>query len=147
MRCGWRSAPSRQRQAGEEENPHGNVDRSQSRPEKNVLDRPVRAPAFRSRPAADRTRHHRARLHRAGSGRRRSPDRFRAEPDRSRRGGASPMILGGKTAVVYGAGGAVGGAVAGAFAAEGAKVFLAGRSEAPLAAVATAIAAKGGRAE
>jgi NADP-dependent 3-hydroxy acid dehydrogenase YdfG len=37
-------------------------------------------------------------------------------------------VLEKKTAVVYGAGGAVGGAVARAFAREGARVFLTGRS-------------------
>jgi NAD(P)-dependent dehydrogenase (short-subunit alcohol dehydrogenase family) len=37
------------------------------------------------------------------------------------------MLLEGKVAVVYGAGGAIGGAVAGAFASEGAQVFAAGR--------------------
>ena len=38
------------------------------------------------------------------------------------------MLLEKKTAVIYGAGGAVGGAVARAFAREGAKVFLTGRT-------------------
>jgi len=57
------------------------------------------------------------------------------------------MMLSGKNAVVYGAGGAVGGAVARAFAAEDARVFLAGRTTARLAAVAAEIAAAGGRAE
>ncbi|MET3493155.1 SDR family NAD(P)-dependent oxidoreductase [Variovorax boronicumulans] len=52
-----------------------------------------------------------------------------------------------KRAVVHGAGGAIGGAVARAFAAAGAKVFLAGRTRARLAAVAQAIAAGGGSAE
>ncbi|HWA19688.1 MAG TPA: SDR family oxidoreductase, partial [Devosia sp.] len=50
-------------------------------------------------------------------------------------------------AVVYGGGGAVGGAVAKAFAREGARVFLAGRTAAPLEAVAHEIAAAGGTAE
>ena len=36
------------------------------------------------------------------------------------------MMLSGKVAVIYGAGGAIGGAVARAFAAEGARVFLTG---------------------
>ena len=35
-----------------------------------------------------------------------------------------------KTAIVYGAGGAIGSAVASAFAREGARVFLAGRARA-----------------
>ena len=40
------------------------------------------------------------------------------------------MILKGKVALIYGAGGAIGGAIARAFAAEGARVFLTGRSRA-----------------
>jgi 3-oxoacyl-[acyl-carrier protein] reductase len=54
------------------------------------------------------------------------------------------MLLENKNAVVYGAGGAVGGAVARAFAREGARVFLAGRTLATLDKVAEAIAAAGG---
>jgi len=57
------------------------------------------------------------------------------------------MLLENKNAVIYGAGGAVGGAVARAFASEGARVFLAGRTEAKLAAVAADIVASGGRSE
>ena len=57
------------------------------------------------------------------------------------------MLLKGKSAIVYGAGGAVGGAVAKAYAREGALVFLAGRTAAKLDAVATEITAAGGRAE
>ena len=57
------------------------------------------------------------------------------------------MLLEDKRAVVYGAGGAVGGAVARAFAREGAKVFLTGRSMAKLEAVAEEIAAAGGQSE
>lgn len=56
------------------------------------------------------------------------------------------MLLKNKTAVVYGAGGAVGGAVARAFAREGANIFLAGRTRARLEAVAGDIAAGGGTA-
>jgi NAD(P)-dependent dehydrogenase (short-subunit alcohol dehydrogenase family) len=41
------------------------------------------------------------------------------------------MMLKDKVAVIYGAGGAIGGAVARAFRAEGAKVFLTGRSLRP----------------
>lgn len=52
-----------------------------------------------------------------------------------------------KNAVIYGAGGAIGGAVARAFAREGAKVFLAGRTLATLDAVASEIVATGGTAE
>ena len=50
------------------------------------------------------------------------------------------MILEGKVAVIYGAGGAVGGAVACAFAREGAKLFLTGRTRAPVEAVSKRIA-------
>lgn len=57
------------------------------------------------------------------------------------------MLLKDKVAVIYGAGGAVGGATARAFAREGATVFLAGRTEAKLAAVAKDIAAAGGWAQ
>jgi DNA-directed RNA polymerase specialized sigma24 family protein len=51
-------------------------------------------------------------------------------------GNPMEMLLENKTAVIYGAGGAIGGAVARAFAREGARVFLAGRTLAPLDAVA-----------
>ena len=57
------------------------------------------------------------------------------------------MLLTNKNAVVYGGGGAIGGAVARAFASEGARVFLAGRSRAKLDAVVQDISAAGGRAE
>jgi 7-alpha-hydroxysteroid dehydrogenase len=57
------------------------------------------------------------------------------------------MLLRDRTAIVYGGSGAVGGAVAKAFAREGARVFLAARSDEGLDAVAAAIRAKGGRAE
>jgi NAD(P)-dependent dehydrogenase (short-subunit alcohol dehydrogenase family) len=56
-------------------------------------------------------------------------------------------ILKGKHAVVFGAGGSIGSAVAKAFAAEGARVFLAGRTKASLEAVAEQIRAVGGEAE
>ncbi|KAJ8145009.1 hypothetical protein OY671_001901 [Metschnikowia pulcherrima] len=52
-----------------------------------------------------------------------------------------------RVAVVYGVGGAIGGAVARTFAREGARVFLAGRTQGHLDAVARDIAAAGGRAE
>jgi 3-oxoacyl-[acyl-carrier protein] reductase len=55
------------------------------------------------------------------------------------------MLLENKNAVVYRAGGAVGGAVARAFAREGAKVFLAGRTIAKLDALAKEITAAGGK--
>ena len=57
------------------------------------------------------------------------------------------MLLQGKSAIVYGGGGAVGGAVSRAFAREGARVFLAGRTAATLETVAAAIRAAGGAAE
>jgi NAD(P)-dependent dehydrogenase (short-subunit alcohol dehydrogenase family) len=57
------------------------------------------------------------------------------------------VLLENKTAVVYGGGGTIGGAVARAFAREGARVCLAGRSEAPLDKVAKEIRAAGGEAE
>lgn len=57
------------------------------------------------------------------------------------------MLLRDKTAIVYGAGGAVGGAVARAFARQGARVFLAGRSAGKLEDVAASIKAAGGLAE
>ena len=57
------------------------------------------------------------------------------------------MLLKDKTAIVYGASGAVGGAVAKAFAREGARVFLAARGRPGLEAVAEEIRAKGGLAE
>lgn len=55
--------------------------------------------------------------------------------------------LAGKTAVIYGAGGAIGGAVARAFAREGARVFLTWRRLAPVEAVAKDIVSAGGVAE
>lgn len=57
------------------------------------------------------------------------------------------MLLERKNAVIYGGGGGVGGAVARAFAAEGARVFLAGRTLANVEAVAEEIVATGGAAE
>jgi len=57
------------------------------------------------------------------------------------------MLLESKNAVIYGGGGSVGGAVARAFAREGAKVFLAGRTLATLDKVAVEIRAAGGAAE
>jgi NAD(P)-dependent dehydrogenase (short-subunit alcohol dehydrogenase family) len=56
------------------------------------------------------------------------------------------MMLKGKVAVIYGAGGAIGGAVAHAFAREGAKLFLTGRSLAPVVAVAREVVSAGGSA-
>ena len=54
------------------------------------------------------------------------------------------MLLENKTAVIYGAGGAIGGAVARAFAREGARLFLTGRDVAKVDAVAEEIVAAGG---
>jgi 3-oxoacyl-[acyl-carrier protein] reductase len=57
------------------------------------------------------------------------------------------MLLENKNAVIYGGGGSIGGAVARAFAREGAKVFLAGRTLTTLNRVAGEISAAGGEAE
>ena len=57
------------------------------------------------------------------------------------------MLLEDKNAVIYGAGGAIGGAVASAFAREGARVFLAGRTLGSLEEVAGQIRSAGGVAE
>jgi NAD(P)-dependent dehydrogenase (short-subunit alcohol dehydrogenase family) len=57
------------------------------------------------------------------------------------------MLLEGKNAVIYGAGGAIGAAVARAFAHQGANVFLTGRNLAALDPVAKEITAAGGVAE
>jgi 3-oxoacyl-[acyl-carrier protein] reductase len=57
------------------------------------------------------------------------------------------VLLENKTALVYGAGGPIGGAVARAFAREGARVFLAGRTLARLDSVAGEIVGAGGAAE
>ena len=57
------------------------------------------------------------------------------------------MLLENRNAVIYGGGGAIGGAVARAFAREGAKVFLAGRTRAKLDHVRREISAAGGLAE
>jgi 3-oxoacyl-[acyl-carrier protein] reductase len=57
------------------------------------------------------------------------------------------MLLENKTAVIYGAGGAIGAAVADAFAREGARLFLTGRNPDNVAAVAERITMAGGSAE
>ena len=57
------------------------------------------------------------------------------------------MLLANKTAVIYGGGGSIGGAVARAFGREGARVFLAGRTQETLDAVAGDIRAAGGAVE
>jgi 3-oxoacyl-[acyl-carrier protein] reductase len=59
---------------------------------------------------------------------------------------SNPLLLKGKRAVIFGAGGSIGSAVAKEFAAEGAEVFLSGRTKSSVEAVAKQIAAKGGRA-
>jgi 3-oxoacyl-[acyl-carrier protein] reductase len=56
-------------------------------------------------------------------------------------------LLDSKNALIYGGGGAIGGAVARAFAAEGATLYLAGRTLDTVEAVANEIRASGGRAE
>jgi NAD(P)-dependent dehydrogenase (short-subunit alcohol dehydrogenase family) len=57
------------------------------------------------------------------------------------------MLLDDKSAVIYGGGGSIGGAVARAFAREGARVFLAGRTSTTLDEVAEAIRSAGGAVE
>ncbi|GHF33003.1 3-oxoacyl-ACP reductase [Amycolatopsis bartoniae] len=57
------------------------------------------------------------------------------------------MTLNSKNAIIYGAGGGIGSAVATTFAAQGARVFLVGRTQERLEAVADGITAAGGRAE
>jgi NAD(P)-dependent dehydrogenase (short-subunit alcohol dehydrogenase family) len=56
------------------------------------------------------------------------------------------MILQGKRCIIHGAAGAIGSAVARTFAREGARLFLAGRTQGKLDALAEAICAKGGSA-
>ena len=56
------------------------------------------------------------------------------------------MLLADKNAIVYGGGGSIGSAVARAFAAEGARVYLAGRTLARLDKTAAAIRRQGGQA-
>jgi 3-oxoacyl-[acyl-carrier protein] reductase len=57
------------------------------------------------------------------------------------------MLVENKNAVIYGGGGAIGGAAARAFAREGARVFLAGRTLQSLEEVAEEIHSAGGMAE
>jgi 3-oxoacyl-[acyl-carrier protein] reductase len=57
------------------------------------------------------------------------------------------VLLEGKNAVIYGGGGSIGGAVGRAYAREGARVFLAGRTRATLEEVAESIRAAGGAAD
>src|ERR1044071_8659535 len=88
-----------------------------------------------SRPAADRQRVN-------GSWEACNPMPLAREGDQE-----EVMLLEGKTAVVYGAGGAIGSAVAIAFAREGARLFLAGRTMQSLDDVAARIRRTGGTAE
>jgi NAD(P)-dependent dehydrogenase (short-subunit alcohol dehydrogenase family) len=67
--------------------------------------------------------------------------------DQAAREATMTELLTGKTAIIYGAGGGIGGGVARAFADEGARVFLVGRTRQKLDAVANAITAAGGSAE
>ena len=57
------------------------------------------------------------------------------------------MLLDGKNAVIYGAGGSIGSAAASAFAREGARVYLAGRTPESLDRTASQIRSAGGAAE
>ena len=57
------------------------------------------------------------------------------------------MLLKDKVAVIYGAGGNIGGAVARAFSADGARLFLVGRTRAKLAKTAADITSAGGSAD
>src|SRR5207248_3551240 len=75
-----------------------------------------------------------------------APDTHR-EPALRTQNRRMDMLLTNKNAVIYGAGGAIGGAIARAFAREGAKVFLTGRSLPSVDAVASDILATGGVAE
>src|SRR5437588_9995474 len=61
--------------------------------------------------------------------------------------GRMDVLLEGKNAVIYGGGGSIGGAVARAFAREGARVHLAGRTMESLQAVAADVRSAGGLAE
>jgi len=56
------------------------------------------------------------------------------------------QLLEGKSAIIYGAGGSIGGGVARTFARQGAKLFLVGRTQANLDAVAKDITSAGGSA-
>ena len=60
---------------------------------------------------------------------------------------SSSQTLKNKHAVVFGAGGSIGAAVASEFAAEGAEVFLSGRTQSNLEAVANQIGEQGGLAQ
>ncbi|HEX6756189.1 MAG TPA: SDR family oxidoreductase [Mycobacteriales bacterium] len=57
------------------------------------------------------------------------------------------MLLEKKNAIIYGGGGSIGAAVAAAYAAEGARVFLVGRTREPLDAAAAAVRDAGGTAD
>jgi enoyl-[acyl-carrier-protein] reductase (NADH) len=61
--------------------------------------------------------------------------------------GEISMLLENKVSVIYGAGGSIGGAIARGFSREGARVFLAGRTQSTLDQVADDIRANGGHAD
>jgi 3-oxoacyl-[acyl-carrier protein] reductase len=68
------------------------------------------------------------------------------KPTEKREDLMSAAVLKGRHAVVFGAGGTIGAAVAKEFAAEGAEVFLSGRTKSSVEALTKQIAANGGRA-
>src|SRR5690349_18848470 len=63
------------------------------------------------------------------------------------RKGLLAMLMENKVCIIYGAGGPIGGTIARGFAREGARVFLAGRTQSKLDQVADDIRANGGRAD
>jgi NAD(P)-dependent dehydrogenase (short-subunit alcohol dehydrogenase family) len=68
------------------------------------------------------------------------------EPPKQAEEANMTQLLEGKTAIIYGAGGGIGGGVARTFAREGARLFLVGRTQGALDAVAGDIVATGGSA-
>jgi 3-oxoacyl-ACP reductase-like protein len=74
-------------------------------------------------------------------------DRPRLPVSREMENTMNPRMLQDKNAVVFGAGGSIGAAIAKEFAAEGARVFLGGRTKASMQAVAKQIVADGGDAQ
>jgi NAD(P)-dependent dehydrogenase (short-subunit alcohol dehydrogenase family) len=68
------------------------------------------------------------------------------EPPKQAEEASMTRLLEGKTAIIYGAGGGIGGGVARTFAREGARLFLVGRTQGALDAVAGDIVAAGGSA-
>src|SRR5215218_3764740 len=103
--------------------------------------RPPRAPAARPAPGATCGWPHPYPAQR---------DEFRRRAEsllRTPTPGGQDVLLEGRSAVIYGGGGSIGSAVARAFAREGARVFLAGRTRETLDAVAADIRAAGGAAD